>query len=105
MADRPDTFDLAGQAEAQRKAREKELLQQKVEAEDLVWLMRDKRGRRHIFRHLEAAGVFRLSFNSNALTMAFNEGQRNEGLRTLALLMKHCPELHTQMLKEHSDNE
>jgi hypothetical protein len=54
---------------------------------------------------LEHAGVWRLSFHTNALQMAFNEGSRNGGLRLLDQLVKHCPELHTQMLKEHSDNE
>ena len=33
-----------------------------------------KRGRRIVWRFLERAGVYRLSFNTNAMAMAFAEG-------------------------------
>jgi hypothetical protein len=100
-----DTFDIAGQEDARRTAQEKGQLQQKLAIEDLKWAMSNKRGRRLVYGLLEHAGVWRLSFHTNALQMAFNEGSRNGGLRLLDQLVKHCPELHTQMLKEHSDNE
>lgn len=76
----------------------------KVEADleiaDLKWLMSNKRGRRIVFRMLERAGVWRLSFNTNALTMAFAEGTRNEGLRLLAQITEHCLDRHSEMLLE-----
>jgi hypothetical protein len=100
-----ETFDIQGQERERLLLEEKAKLQRKVEIDDLLWLMRDKRGRRIAHGQLERSGVFRSSFHTNALTMAFNEGGRNEGLRLLALLMQHCPELHTQMLKEHSEND
>jgi hypothetical protein len=53
-----------------------------------------------VARLLERAGVWRLSFNTNALTMAFHEGMRNEGLRLLAQIAAHCPDRYTEMLKE-----
>ena len=71
-----------------------------LEIDDLKWLMSNKRGRRFVFRVLERAGVGRLAFNTNALSMAFNEGQRNEGLRLMANITAHCPDRYTEMLEE-----
>ena len=85
--------DAAASAERNRKAVD-------VEIDDLKWLMSNKRGRRFVFRALERAGVWRLSFNTNALSMAFNEGQRNEGLRLMANITAHCPDRYTEMLEE-----
>ena len=65
--------------------------------------MGSKRGRRIVWRFLDRAGVFRLSFNTNAMTMAFAEGNRNEGLRILAQIHALCPELYTTMVKETND--
>ena len=76
----------------------------KSEADDLKWLMSSKRGRRIVWRQLERAGVFRLSFNTNSMTMAFNEGTKNEGLYTLTQIHTHCPELYTTMVKERSND-
>jgi len=70
---------------------------------DLKWLMSNKRGRRFVFLLLERAGVWRLSFNTNALTMAFAEGTRNEGLRLLAQLSEHCLDRYSEMLKEQQE--
>jgi hypothetical protein len=100
-----DPFDLNAQEQAREQADKKAELRQKVEIDDLKWLMSNRRGRRVVYRLLERAGAFRLSFHTNALQMAFNEGGRNQGLATLALLMQHCPELHMEMLKEHSSDE
>lgn len=85
--------DAADMAERNRKAVD-------LEIDDLKWLMSNKRGRRFVFRVLERAGVWRLSFNTNALSMAFNEGQRNEGLRLMANITAHCPDRYTEMLEE-----
>jgi hypothetical protein len=49
---------------------------------------------------LERAGVYRLSFNTNSMTMAFAEGARNEGLRMLALIHTASPDLYPAMMKE-----
>lgn len=71
-----------------------------TEVDDLKWLLSNKRGRRIAARILERAGVWRLSFSPNALTMAFNEGGRNVGLGLLAQITQHCPEKHIEILKE-----
>lgn len=100
-----DPFDLGGQAVAREEAEEKAKLRAKQDIEDLKWLMSNKRGRRLMHGILERAGVFRLSFNTNALTMAFNEGTRNEGLAQLVRLVEHCPEMYALMLKERKEDE
>ena len=95
-----DPFDTAGQDFAQEQSDERNRLAAQVEIDDLKWLMSNKRGRRFIHRSLDRAGVWRSSFNTNALTMAFSEGQRNEGLRLLAQITTHAPERYAEMLKE-----
>jgi hypothetical protein len=98
-----DPFDLEGQARIQQEREERDRLAEQSEVADWVWLMQSKRGRRIVNRLLARAGVFQLSFNTNAMTMAFNEGRRNEGLAITATLMTHCPAQYTQMLEEHSN--
>lgn len=70
------------------------------EADDVVWLMGSKRGRRILWRILESAGVFKTSFSTDALLMAFSEGTRNEGLKILSAIHTHCPEKYHLMAKE-----
>ena len=70
------------------------------EESDLKWLMGNKRGRRILWRLLDQSGVFRLSFNPNAMQMAFAEGNRNFGNRTLTMIHTQCPELYPIMVKE-----
>lgn len=62
--------------------------------------MTSKRGRRIVWRLLEEAGVFRISFNPNAMQMAFNEGNRNYGNKLLASIHALCPELYPVMVRE-----
>lgn len=100
-----DTFDLRAQEDARVKAEERTRLQAKLEIEDLKWVMSNRRGRRFVHGLLERGGAFRLSFHTNALTMSFNEGSRNEALRLIGHLTKHSPDLYMQMLKEHSEDE
>lgn len=69
--------------------------------EDLKWVMSDKRGRSVVWRQLEIAGIYRLSYTGDDRT-AFNEGQRNIGLKLLAEINQHCPAEYMEMLKEHS---
>jgi len=92
-----DTTSL-DKARESRKLRDK--LADQSDVEDIKWLMSSKRGRRILWRILERAGVFRASFNTNSMTMAFSEGCKNEGLRTIALIHAASPELYPTMLKE-----
>ena len=96
----PDALD-----ERQTERSERTKLLGQAEVEDLKWLMGSKRGRRIVWRLLDQAGVFRLSFNTNAMQMAFAEGNRNFGNRMLAQVNAHCPELFPVMLKEQQVDE
>jgi len=98
-----DPFDIRGQ---EREADEKKLssrLNRESEESDIKWLMSSAKGRRIIWRLLDRAGVFRLSFNTNAMQMAFAEGNRNEGLKLLGQVHSLSPELYPTMLKENLD--
>jgi len=95
-----DPLDLRGQERDKADRELQDRLDRENEEADIKWLMSSKRGRRTMWRLLDQAGVFRLSFNTNALTMAFSEGNRNNGLRLLALIHSLCPELYPTMLKE-----
>jgi hypothetical protein len=85
--------DREAQAQRQELARQQEIA-------DFLWMMADPRGRRIVWRQLGAAGVFQSSFDPTAMTMAFNEGRRSEGLRLLAQVMERCPDLYATMMKE-----
>jgi hypothetical protein len=100
-----DAFDIALQEATREAAEDRAKLKARIEIEDLKRVMGNKPGRRFVYGLLERAGVWRLSFHTNALQMAFNEGNRNEGLALLAKMMAHCPDLHAQMLKEHTEDE
>lgn len=99
-----DPLDLRGQEriESDKKLREK--IVRENEEVDLKWLMSSKRGRRYVWRLLDQTGVFRLSFNTNAMTMAFAEGNRNFGNRTLAMVHSLCPEHYPSMVKENTSD-
>lgn len=87
--DGQETARLDKQAEAKHEAR--------IEADDIKWLMDRKQGRRILWRQLDRAGIFRSSFNTNSMAMAFNEGQRNEGLKLLAQIMQYAPDRYVEM--------
>lgn len=95
-----DPIDIRGQERAKVQADDLAREARDLEIDDMKWLMSNKRGRRIAARILERAGVWRSSFNTNALNMAFSEGMRNEGLRLLAQITEHCPARYTEMLKE-----
>ena len=99
-----DPLDLRSQ-ERQKEEREvRDRIDRENEEADIKWLMSSKRGRRVMWRLLDQAGVFKLSFNTNAMTMAFAEGNRNYGLRALSLIHALCPELYPTMTKENTND-
>lgn len=100
MSQTYDPLDPESQAQRQADAESKRRNKQDTEEQDFKWLMGSRRGRRIIWRTLERAGVFRLTFNTDAMLMAFAEGNRNEGLHTLQLIHAICPELYTTMVNE-----
>lgn len=100
---RYDPTDIAGQARTKADAETRARRAKEQSDADFKRLMSEEWGRRIVWRDLEDAGVFRLSFNTNSMTMAFNEGSRNLGLRKLAQVHELCPDLYHLMLKEHTD--
>jgi hypothetical protein len=98
-----DPIDLPAQEVSRKDEANRRRLAAEGEELDAKWLMGSKRGRRIVWRLLERAGVFQLSFNTNAMQMAFNEGKRDYGTRTLELIHSKCPELYAVMLKESND--
>lgn len=95
---RRDSFDL----EQQR--READLAEQRLRkqrADDIRWLMSDKRGRRIAHRLLTPAGIFQSSFEANASVTAFREGKRALGLEFLSWINDAAPTLYLEMLTEH----
>lgn len=99
-----DPFDRDGEDERTARVKERADLASRIEKEDLVWLMSGKRGRRIVKGILDRAGVWRLSFNTNAMQMSFNEGMRNEGLALTAKLMTYCPTTYAEMITEKQDD-
>jgi hypothetical protein len=95
-----DPTDIRSQDRAREQAALRNKLAADTEESDIKWLMGSKRGRRIIYRFLDQAGTFRLSFNTNAMQMAFAEGNRNMGNRLLAVINTQCPELYPVMVKE-----
>jgi hypothetical protein len=98
-----DPMDIRGLERSKADLELQARLARETEESDVKWLMGSKRGRRIIWRFLDRAGVFRLSFNTNAMQMAFAEGNRNEGLRMLAQIHALCPELYPVMVKEQTN--
>lgn len=96
----PDPTDTAAQDTKRDEAHARSKLAAVSEAEDIKWLMSSKRGRRIVHRQLAQSGVFRISFHTNALQMAFNEGNRNLGNALLALITEHCPDRYAELLQE-----
>jgi len=90
----------------ERRQAERERERQRAEEEiaDVDWLMHQPEGRRFIYRLLEQAGVYRSTFSDNALQTAFAEGERNLGLRYLAMVQEHCLERFILMLEEKTKN-
>jgi hypothetical protein len=98
-----DPLDIKSQERAQADRELRERLDRENEEEDIKWLMSDKRGRRLLWRLMDQAGVFRSSFNTNAMAMAFAEGNRNYGLRILSTIHAVCPKQYPVMMKENTN--
>lgn len=78
----------------------KKRLEREAEEADIKWLMAGKQGRRIVWRMLERSGVYRSTFNSDAMLMAFAEGNRNSGLMLMMQVTTLCPDEYAEMLRE-----
>ena len=71
------------------------------ELQALGRLMGDPAGRRWMRDFLGACHVWDSSYATNAIRMAFLEGERNQGLKLQAEIVEANPEMFLQMLKEY----
>jgi hypothetical protein len=71
-------------------------------AEVIVESMATVPRRRYVWDKLADCGIFRTTFSTDPLQMAFNEGQRNAGLTLLNDIIQYCPEQFIQAMREHN---
>lgn len=95
-----DPSDIEGQEAAQESAQTEKERAALQEREDFIWLMESQSGRRIVLDLLKRAGVWRSSFSESALSMAFGEGRRNEGLYLLEKIQAAGMANYELMLKE-----
>ena len=100
-----DPTNLGSQEERDQAREELDLIHDFHEEEDFKWVLSDVRGRRFIWGLLEEAGVYSSSFDGTAETTIFNEGNRNQGLKLLAMIHEVAPDLYATMIKEKKDYE
>jgi hypothetical protein len=101
MLDEVEPFDVNREVAAQRQADEARNLKRLGEDADLQWLMSKKQGRRIVWRLLDLAGVFRLSYAGEAThATAFAEGGRQIGNVLLADIHRLCPARYHEMVTE-----
>jgi len=98
-----DPTDLESQEEKQRVQEELAVIHDFHQKEDFEWVLSDVRGRRFIWGILDEAGVYSSSFDGTSEGTIFNEGNRNFGLKVLAMIHEAAPELYAQMIKEKKD--
>ena len=94
----PYDLDAQRQTKADKDLR-KQLASQQTR-DDIRWLMGSEQGRRIVWRLLDQAGVFNVTFDPNFGWMAFREGNRNLGLFIWLQIQTHCPELYPVMVGE-----
>lgn len=100
---RSDPLDLREQERIAEESARRAHLAAKQEAEDLKWLMSDKRGRRIAAWIIDLAGVRRPSIDQNTAAMAFKEGKRWFGVLFVEKLEQHCFDRYLEMLKEQKE--
>ncbi len=71
-------------------------------ADDLAWLMSDKRGRRLLCGLIGECGIYHGSFAPGMDTheTVFREGVRSVGLKWMERIADHCPDRVSEMHRE-----
>lgn len=88
-----------------REARRMAKLNERARSVTVTAIMSSILGRQWAYEFLSQCHVFAASFNPNALSMAYNEGQRNIGLALMADIMAVCPEQYITMMREANDRD
>lgn len=89
-------------AEILQKREDEQRLKDFQNDQDFKWLMADSRGRRLVWRQLEAARLFHQIYDPHPQNLAFNEGKRQHGLWLLERINTLCPHLYQVMVAENT---
>lgn len=98
--------DLGPLSAEKRQEKRAQIAENQLEREkgDLLWLMNDARGRRHIYSLLSDTKVFGICYTAgDPHHTSFNEGRRNAGLRILNDVLRLAPEQYALMMREAQD--
>lgn len=100
MADESNIpYDSSDEGQVKRRKRQCDKARDQ-EVSDLGKIMGCPEGRRFVWRLLNAAGVFRISFDRDPYVTAFREGERNNGLSLLADVQAFYADRYTIMVTE-----
>lgn len=75
------------------------------ELQDVTEILKTAPGQRFLWKYLDSCGVFRTSYDSSGSKINFNEGVRSVGLMLLADITEASPEIFTQMMLAHRQQE
>lgn len=95
----------AGDVKAVRAETKKARLKLEQEREEMRNTLASPDGRAVVWRILEQCGIYRSSFQGEALTMAFNEGKRQIGLWLLSELQQANPGAYLAMQRDKKQGE
>lgn len=95
----------AGERRHVRQAEKESKIASAQAGEIIKGIMSLPAGRQWMWDKLALAHVFSTSFDRDHATMAFNEGERNQGLLLLNDIMRHCPDQYLQMTKEANERD
>lgn len=100
----PEPFD-AGNPKHVKEAKNKAKRAAERRIADMRWVLSDRRGRRVLWELLGMGQVFGSTFNTNALSMGFAEGQRRVGLEILSRISEADPAAFAEMQLEQLQEE
>ena len=83
-----------------RAAEKTSAIAERERGEVVVEMMATQARRRYVWEKLGAAGIFSTTFSTDPGQMAFNEGQRNQGLVLLNDIIQYCPEQFIEAMRE-----
>lgn len=95
----------AADPELVRGRREKHKTRDLQKKPALLRLLSDEAGRMWMWDLISRCGAFHLSFSTDALIMAFNEGRRDIGNHLIGEINSISPELYTRMAIENQQGQ
>src|SRR5512143_1860162 len=95
----------AGERKDVRKAEKESRIAERQRREIITGLMSTMAGRSWMLERLEECHIFATSFNRDAITMAFMEGERRTGLLLLNDIMQSCPDQYILMMRERNQRD